>query len=77
MLYNPVTAVPNQQNWGNRALTNETARSGRPVRTVLRHLDCGRRTRRRHQAVRSTWNIDQARANWLAVDDREYLTRRK
>ncbi|MCA9961692.1 MAG: TIGR02921 family PEP-CTERM protein, partial [Anaerolineales bacterium] len=79
MLYNPVTAVPiNQQNWGNRALTNEPPEAAALYEQFFDTSIVEGEHDAVIQAVRSTWNIDQARANWLAVDDREiYLTRQE
>lgn len=79
MLYEPITPIPpTQQSWQNRALINEPAEAAILYEQFFDVSILEGERDEVVQAVRSTWNIDQARANWLAVDDREiYLARQE
>jgi putative PEP-CTERM system integral membrane protein len=74
ILYQPVNPVPdNGSRWQNQVFINEPVEAAELYEQFFDEpiIDGERETIVR--AVRSTWMVDQARAGWQAVDDREIL----
>ncbi|MCA9932925.1 MAG: TIGR02921 family PEP-CTERM protein [Ardenticatenaceae bacterium] len=79
LLYNPVHPLsPNRVSWQNTALVQEPQEA---ADLYLNYFDLPINEAEKDavtQAARSTWLVDQARANWQEVDDREiHLTRQE
>lgn len=72
ILYQPVEPIPAKEwSWQNQALQNEPQKAADLYEQYFDEPITDGEHDTIVRAARSTWSIDQARANWQAVDDRE------
>lgn len=79
LLYQPVKQYePTENRWENRPLAKEPQQAAQLYANFFDQPIIEGEREAVVQAVRTTWSIDQARAGWQAVDDREiYLARQE
>lgn len=77
MLYEPIKARPSENQWDNRIFREEPQEAAELYESFFDQTISDGEHDAVVQAVRSTWQPDQAQAAWLAVDEREVRLNRQ